>query len=164
MSVFTSEPLNEAHELAYFSCGKAALDSWLIDHAWHAQKHGTAQTHVWARQQTVMAYYSLANHLVERDQLPTRVSRGAPRDIPAVLLAKFALHKSLHGRGLGGELLADAMKTVIELSELSGVHLVVVDAIDEEGISFYEHFGYLQIPGNPSRLVKKISTLQKELE
>jgi hypothetical protein len=49
-----------------------------------------------------VAYFSLASHLVVRADLPAKLGRGSPDAIPAVLLARLALDRSLRGRGSVG--------------------------------------------------------------
>jgi hypothetical protein len=48
----------------------------------------------------VGGYFAIAPHLLERDDTPPGVRRGAPKRIPAILLAKLALDESLHALGL----------------------------------------------------------------
>jgi len=63
----------------------------------------------------VVGYFALAPHLIEREEAPPSIGRGAPRRIPAILLAKLALAEHLHGQGLGAELLVFALRTVAGL-------------------------------------------------
>jgi hypothetical protein len=57
-----------------------------------AQAKRTSVTHVWTHgDAVVVAYYSLAPHLIENAELPRRLGRGDPRRIPAILLARSAL-------------------------------------------------------------------------
>jgi GNAT superfamily N-acetyltransferase len=157
---FVSEPLADPHQLEQFSSGKDALDIWLQRHARHAQSMRTARTFVWhTGDQVVVAYFSLAAHLVVRADLPPKLGRGAPDAIPAVLLARLALDRSLHGQGLGGELLLDALSRAVQASEVAAARLVVVDAIDEAAVAFYQHHGFTAVPGNRQRLVQKISDI-----
>jgi GNAT superfamily N-acetyltransferase len=161
---FVSETLADHHLLDKFSSGNPALDAWLQRHARHAQSMRTAQTFVWhTEDQVVVAYFSLAAHLVVRAELPTRIGRGSPDAIPAVLLARLALDRSLHGQGLGGELLVDALSRTVQASDVAAARLVVVDAIDEAAASFYEHHGFVAVPDNPQRLVQKISDIAAAL-
>src|SRR5665647_1734143 len=51
------------------------------------------------------AVYSLARHRLVRDELPKSVGRGSPSEVPAVLLARLALDRSLQGQGQGGHFL-----------------------------------------------------------
>jgi GNAT superfamily N-acetyltransferase len=85
----------------------------------------------------VVGYFALAPHLLERDDAPPSVGRGAPRRIPAILLTKLALDNSLHGQGLGAELLVQALTTIVTAARAAGGRLVVVDAIDADAASFY---------------------------
>jgi GNAT superfamily N-acetyltransferase len=161
---FVSETLGDHHLLEHFSSGNDALYVWLQRHAGHAQSMRTARTFVWhAGDDVVVAYFSPAAHLVVRADLPARVGRGAPDAIPAVVLARLALDRSLHGQGLGGELLLDALRRAVEASEVAAARLVVVDAIDEAAAAFYEHHGFIAIPGNRQRLVQKINDIAAAL-
>jgi GNAT superfamily N-acetyltransferase len=161
---FVSETLADQHLLEKFASGSSALDAWLQRHARHAQSTRTARTFVWhTGDQVVVAYFSLAAHLVVRAELPPKIGRGAPDAIPALLLARLALDRSLHGQGLGGELLLDALSRAVQASDVAAARLVVVDAIDEAAASFYEHHGFVAVPGNPQRLVQKINDIAAAL-
>ncbi len=164
MDLFTSEALAEHHQLEQFSSGNHALDAWLRDHARHAQSMRTARTFVWhAGDGLVVAYFSLAAHLVVRAELPPKIGRGSPDAVPAVLLARLALDRSLHGQGLGGELLVDALSRAVQASEVAAARLAVVDAIDGAAADCYEHHGFIAVPGNRQRLVQNISDIAAAL-
>ncbi len=104
----------------------------------------------------MVAYFTLAAHLLRRAEIPKRVGRGSPDAIPAILLARLALDRSLQGEGLGGQLLRDTLERAVEASERAAARLVVVDAIDDPAFAFYQHFGFDAIPGS-RRLVRKVS-------
>lgn len=162
---FRSEELGDDHRLEAFVCGQVMLDTWLRRSARHAQAMRTARTFVWQREGgVVVAYFSLAAHLVARADLPPRVGRGSPDAIPAVMLARLALHRDLHGRGLGGELLWDALSRAVAASRLAAARVVVVDAVDERAAAFYEHHGFIRAPGVPHRLVQKTGDVVAALE
>lgn len=165
MSRFISERLAAHHQLDGFRCGVRELDEWLIDHAGHAQSMRTAQTFVWhAGDDRVVAYFSLAAHLVVRAEIPARVGRGSPSSIPSVMLARLALDEALHGDGMGGELLWDALTRARAASDIVAARLVVVDAIDERAAGFYEHHGFGRVPGDPHRLVQKMGDIAAALD
>jgi hypothetical protein len=95
---FQSEAFDPArHDTATFDSGAAVLDDRLRDHAAGAQARRVAATFVWcgAGSVAVQAYYSLAAHVLARDRLPRSVGHGSPNEVPAVLLARLALHRSL---------------------------------------------------------------------
>lgn len=162
--MFFAERLGPGHDLGRFRCGNATLDAWLADHALHAQRAGTARTYVWVDEAgEVVAYYALVPHTIERAQLPTKIGRGSPDVVPAVLLARLALAETLHGRGLGAELVADALGVALDAMARVGGRLVVVDAIDDAAAGFYVHLGFVPVPGDPHRLVMKASTAARAL-
>jgi len=161
---WTSELLDERHRLDAFDCGHPSLDEWLKRSALHAQAMRTARSFVWhGGDGNVVGYFSLAAHLVQRAGMPKRVGHGSPSSIPAVMLARLALNRSLHGQGLGGELLWDALSRALAASEIAAARLVVVDAIDEPAARFYAHHGFTRVPGDAHRLVQKISDVAAAL-
>lgn len=150
------ERLDASHDLSGFGCGQPALDDWLRKAAVNAERIGTARTRVWvAARQVVVAYFSLAPHLVTRSELEPRIGRGSPQAIPAVLLARLALDRSRHGRGEGSLLLVDALTMATEGMRAVGGRMIVVDAIDERAAAFYRHHGFVPCPGRADRLVMK---------
>jgi GNAT superfamily N-acetyltransferase len=161
---FRVEPLRDDHDLQPFDCGNDELTEWLQRFARHATAQGT-RTYLLIADATgnVVGYFAIAPHLVEREQMPRPIGRGAPKQIPAVLLAKLALDRELQGRGLGSELLVRALEQIVEVARAAGGKIVVVDAIDEAAARFYEHHDFEPIPGNPSRLVRKLSTIAAAL-
>jgi predicted N-acetyltransferase YhbS len=80
------------------------------------------------------------------------------------MLARLALDRGLHGDGLGGELLWDALARVRSASDIAAARVVVVDAMSPEAASFYVHHGFTPIPENPNRLVQKLSNIAAALD
>lgn len=157
------EPLADGHDLDPFRCGNAALDEWLVRHARRATRQGTRTYVLVDDDRAVVGYFAIAPHLVEREELPRRIGRGAPSRIPAVLLAKLALHERLHGQGLGSELLVHALTTIVTAARTAGGKLIVLDAIDERPASFYRAHDFQPTGSDPSRLVMKIGTAAQAL-
>jgi predicted GNAT family N-acyltransferase len=161
---YRSERLGAGHDLSEFSCGNQLLDDWLHLHAPTAQAKRTSVTYVWTQgEATVVAYYSLAPHLIENSDLPRRLGRGDPRQIPAILLARLALGQELHGSGLGGILLHDALSRAVTASQQAGGRYVVVDAINERAAQFYQYFGFTPTPGG-TRRVRKVSDIETDMK
>jgi GNAT superfamily N-acetyltransferase len=158
VSSYRSEHLCPHHDLTAFDSGSPPLDEWLRRFARHAESANTGRTFVWVGQDpsAVVGYFTLAAHLVRRADLPARIVRGSPDAIPAILLARIALDRSLQGRGLGCQLLLDALERAVEASNRAAGRMIVVDAIDERAQTFYQHFGFQLCPGT-NRLVRKTS-------
>ncbi|NQU36788.1 MAG: GNAT family N-acetyltransferase [Actinobacteria bacterium] len=163
--LFEASLLDGAHEVIAFDCGTPSLNLWLNGQALRDQNAGQNRTHVWTSPDDlgVVAFYSLSPIIDIRQRLavPRSVHRGYAM-IPGYLLARLALDRTLHGQGLGGELLVDATSTAVEAARAGGGRVLYVDAIDDAAMRFYEHFGFVQT-AVPMRLVAKISDLADSL-
>lgn len=159
------EPLADGHRLNAFTCGHPDLDQWLHLHAAQATRQGT-RTYLLVEGDSgaVIGYFAIAPHILARDEAPRQIGRGAPRAIPAILLAKLALDSRFQGQGLGDELLVYALTKIVTAARAAGGKLVVVDAIDETAASFYRTHSFQPSPADPLRLVMKLSTVARELE
>lgn len=159
MIAYRSEHLGVHHDLARFDSGNGTLDGWLRRAARHAEAANTGRTFVWGEpgSPAVVGYFTLAAHLVRRADVPKNVGRGSPDAIPAILLARMALDRSLQGHGLGGQLLLDALERAVDASARAAARLVVVDAIDDQAAAFCQRYGFRGCPAPPRRLVRKVS-------
>lgn len=164
MSRYRSEHLAADHDLEHFDSGNDTLDAWLRRAARHAEATNTGRTFVWVEPDApgVAGYLTLAAHLVRKLEVPKSVGHGSPAAIPAVLLARLALDRSLQGRGLGGQLLLDALERAVDASARAAARLVVVSAIDDQAAAFYQHYGFRSSP-DPRRLVRKTSEVAANL-
>lgn len=162
--LYRSERLDpDVHDVRDFSCGESSLDRWLREQALPATARRTARTWVWVDGQgVVVGYYALAAHKVARDDVPPRVGRGGPSEIPAVLLARLALSESLRGQRLGEVLVADALARIVDATQTVAARLVVVDALHERVAQLYESLGFRRIPSS-LLLVKKVSDIEASL-
>jgi len=161
---YVSTALTQQHDCSGFDSGQPSLDSWLRDNALVMALKRTGRTFVWVEPATatVVAYYTLSAHLIQRDSLTRRLGRGHPEQIPAALLARLALDHRLQGQGLGSVLLADALRRLAVAPEDVAARYVVVDAIDDRAASFYEAHGFSRMPDG-TRLVRKMSYVAADL-
>jgi GNAT superfamily N-acetyltransferase len=121
------------------------LDTWLVEHAPGADAVGSARSYVVGdeEQDRVVGYYALAVASLEREEATGRASKGMPRHpIPAMLLARLAVDDSVQGEGVGAMLLADAMQRMLLVAEETGIRLLLVHAVNEDGRSFSRHYGF----------------------
>lgn len=152
------ERLGPKHDLSGFRSGQKVLDAWLQSAAVNAERMGTARTRVWVDpRDQVVAYFSLAPHLVSREDVEQRLGRGSPQAIPSILLARLALDSTRQGVGEGSLLLVDSLMVAIEGMRNLGGRLIVVDAIDAQAAAFYRKHGFTPCPGRADRLVMKAS-------
>jgi GNAT superfamily N-acetyltransferase len=111
----------------------------------------------------VAGYYTLAATNVALNALAPEIPKKLPRYpvVPAVLLGRLAVTRHYQGHGLGGILLADALKRTAR-AEL-GVFAMVVDAKDQPAQRFYERYGFTLLPGDVRRLCLPITVALQSL-
>ena len=157
---FHSERLKPAtHQVTGFDCGIEVLNRWLIRSAAQEAAKRVANTFVWTPPDgdEVVAYYALCGHALARDAAPSRIGHGVADPIPAALIAKLALSGKLHGQGLGGQLLRDALERIVRSAHTGpAVRVIIVDAIDETAADFYRRYGFRDAPTVPMRLLLRL--------
>ncbi len=136
--------LDASHDVDAFDSGKEPLDRFLQRHALINQKAGSAQTYVVCHsEQRVVGYYSLAVGAVEHADAPGRVGKGLARHpIPVMLLARLAIDRSEHRKGLGKALLKDALLRTAQAADIAGMRALLVHAKDDEARAWYEQFDF----------------------
>ena len=152
----TPEPLEKHHDPGGFHCGEPALDDWLKRHAFTAQASDAARVFVVTgpSDSNVLAYYALAAAQVSPEEATERAPKGQPRarPLPALLLARFAVHD--HKRhGLGRALLRDALMRCIGAADAIGARLVLVHAKTEAAKAWYVEQGFQESPADPLTLM-----------
>ena len=58
-------------------------------------------------------------------------------------------------------LVLDALRRLLHASDALAVYAVVVNAKDERAQAFYEHFGFIALPGATRRLFLPVRTLER---
>lgn len=159
MTTWRSSRLAEHHDAGSFDCGQGSLERWLAEQALRAERAGVSATTAWTPpdQQRVVAFYSITPTVLRRAELPSRSMTGGYSTIPGYLLGRLALDRTLHGQGLGSQLLIDALKRILSASDRGGGRIIAVDAVDATAAAFYEHHNFRPIP-ETDRLVMKIAT------
>ena len=148
------EPLGK-HDRAAFSCGVAALDNWFRLRAGQDEKRNVARVFVAIHDQHgIVGFYSLSSFTLAIADLPPEHAKRWSRYgvIPAALIGRLARDLRVRGEGVGGLLLADAVRRVIGVSRSLAVFAIVVDATDEMAAAFYRDFGFTSFPNHPLRL------------
>lgn len=161
------QPLGSEHRINGFDCGVGSLDIWLVKHARAAAGAGSARTYVVvdAEQDRVVGYHALSLASIEHADATERGRRGMPRHpIPAMLLARLAVDKSVQGRGIGTFLLKDAMSRALSVAEQAGMRLMLVHALNDEARAFYEHFGFEPSPSDAMNLQLLVKDIRLALD
>lgn len=156
-------PLATDHELNEFNSGVAPLDDWLKRLARHNEAEGGSRTFVICAGRRVVGYYSLAAGSVVAGSATGRVRRNMPNPVPVVLLGRLAIDQTWQGRGLGGDLLRDAVLRTLAAGEAIGVRAVLVHAISDEAKAFYERHGFRASPVDPMTLMVTLNDARRML-
>jgi GNAT superfamily N-acetyltransferase len=147
------EKFHREHAVEGFDCGREDLNRYLRRFALANQQAGAAQTYLALSGDAVVGFHPLAVGEVAYADAPGRLTKGLARHpVPIMLLARLAVSKDWQGQGLGAGLLKDAMRRTLQAAEIAGIRAFAVHAKDESARAFYEHFGFLSSPTDPSHL------------
>lgn len=156
-------PIKAGDIASEFDCGVDVLDRWLKAWARHNEAAGGSRSYVSVTDDTshVAGYYCLSASSIARADAPEALGHRMPDPIPVALLGRLAVDRRHAGGGLGSSLLQDAVLRAIQASETLGIRALVVEAIDDGVVPFYERFGFRRFPGTRRILSLKISDALK---
>ena len=135
MTLSAPVQLVASHDLADFECGEPALDDWLRDRALKNESQ-FSRTYVVCDDNRVVAFFCISAGSVEREAAPGKVRRNAPDVIPISVIGRLAVSKAYAGRGLGADMLSDALRRIAAASQSIGIGAVLVQAKDKKARRF----------------------------
>ena len=160
-------PITTDHRIDGFDCGKAPLDEWLKAHALENEGKASRSYVVTAQAGedagNVVAFYTLANGSVTREEIPKKIRQGLPNPVPIMVLGRLAVDKRHAGNGIGPGLLRQAMQRTWQASQVAGIRALVVHAIDDDAVGFYAKYGFQIFPSGSRTLFLPIETLQRAI-
>ena len=157
------EPLAPDHDLDAFESGVAELDEWLKRRARRNEAAGASRTFVVCAGRRVVGYYSLAAGSILHAAATGRVRRNMPDPVPVLLLGRLAVDRAWQGKGLGADLLADAVLRSIGAADSIGVRAILVHAISDAAKAFYEKHGFRSSLIDPMTLMITIDEAKRML-
>jgi GNAT superfamily N-acetyltransferase len=151
--------LTADHALGDFDCGRPALNDWLKQRALKNESR-FSRTYVLCDDGRVVGYFCISAGAIERQAAPGKVRRNAPDSIPVSVIGRLAVSKSHAGRGLGADLLADALRRIAVASQSIGIGAVLVQAKDEAAKRFYLRCAeFVEYPADSRTLFLPIETV-----
>jgi GNAT superfamily N-acetyltransferase len=129
-------PLTSDHDLSAFDCGEPTLNDWLKSRALKNESR-FSRTYVVCEHNRVIGYFCISAGSVERAAAPGKVRRNAPDTIPVSVIGRLAVSREHWGKGLGADILSDALRRVAAASQSIGVAAVLVHAKDDAAKRFY---------------------------
>ena len=163
MTLRAPEPLTDAHAIDGFDSGVPVLNDWLKKRARANQVSGATRTFVVSDSQGVAAYYSLATGSITVVQATGRFRRNMPDPVPVIVLARLAVAKAHHGKGMGRGLVKDCAKRVLAAADQVGIRGLIVHAISDEAKAFYEAVGFKSSPTSPMTLMVTMDEVRQGL-
>jgi GNAT superfamily N-acetyltransferase len=158
-------PITPHDDTSAFDCSKPTLTSWLQIRAIRNEEGGASRTFVSIDDETerIAGYYCLAASSLRTEGLPGSLRRNMPDPIPVVLVGRLAVDTAFQGQGLGVSLLQDALLKSIEASRLIGARAVIVYALDDDAVGFYERFGFALVPETARCMYLLVADAEKTL-
>lgn len=89
--------------------------------------------------------------------------RGFPKRIPALLIGRLAVDKSMQCFGIGKNLLRHAFESAVEVADNTGIYAVYTQAKDEESKQYYQKRGFIEFQDKPLSLFLPIETIKKAI-
>jgi GNAT superfamily N-acetyltransferase len=158
------EKLRRDHAVDGFDCGQPQLDLFLNRYAYPAQQAGGSTTYVGLVDQNIAGFYTLVFGEVRYAEAPERLTKGLARHpVPLMVLARLAVHRTWHGRGIGAGLLRDAMMRTALAADIAGLRALVAHAKDEPAAAFYAHFGFEPSPTDPLHMYIMLKDIRRIL-
>jgi GNAT superfamily N-acetyltransferase len=161
--ISTPALLTPAHAIDEFNSGYATLDDWLKRHALLNQESGASRTYVIESDGRVVGYFALAAGSIIASEAPGKIKRNMPDPVPVMILGRLAIDKDWQGRGLGSDLLREAVMRTVQVARIAGIRAIVVHAIDSNAAKFYERAGFVASPHRPLTYFRQIHPLAREL-
>ena len=150
-------------KLKKFDCGTDELNEFLSRYSLKNDSLGIGKTFV-GLDENVVGYFTLATAQVIYEDIPDEYRGKLPKyPIPALRIARLAVSKDLHGKGIGKWLLTQAFIKIIHVAEITGLYFIIVDA-KETSKTFYERYGFIKFNDKDLTYFILVDTVRKAME
>jgi GNAT superfamily N-acetyltransferase len=156
------KPLEKADPVSGFDCGAEELNRFIERYAYQSQQSQGTRTYVSLSDDGKLAgFYTLAYGSVDYEDAPERTRKGLARhEVPVMVLARLGVAREFQGKGLGKQLLRDALLRTLQAAEIAGLRAIVVHAKDEDAKKFYERYRFEPFPSEPFKLALLLKDLR----
>ena len=165
---FPIEPLGPVHDRAAFACGNPQIDLFLHERVGQFVERGLTNAFVMVDPdragslQVIAGFYTLSSHGLDYEEMPDPLRHKVPRRlrVGVTLLGYLGVDQYYQGRGLGTLLLYDALYRTVQASQHVATRAVIVDAIDDAAVRFYEHHQFTRFADDSRRLYRPLATIK----
>jgi ribosomal protein S18 acetylase RimI-like enzyme len=162
---FSRELLSSHHNRTAFSCGNDRLDRYLHSIATQDQKKNIAIPYVIFDndRQAIIGYYTLSMSGIDLSQLPEQITKKLPKYpiVGVTLIGRLAVSSDYKGYGWGKLLIMDALHRSLVASKATASFAVVVDAIDDAAVRFYQRFDFELFPDSSTKLFRTMTNIDR---
>lgn len=147
---FTFQRIELDSELKPFDCGDNDLNDFFCNDAINYLRHLLAVTYVFENDNKTIAFFSVLNDRISREEIDkkicNRIERKIPRkkhfkSYPAVKIGRFGVHSEYHRKRIGTEVI-DFIKAFFTQRNKTGCRFITVDAYNTSlAIGFYTKNG-----------------------
>ena len=160
---FCLETLEKHHNRTDFSCGNEKLDRYLHSIATQDKKRNIAIPYVIVdrERQRIIGYYTLSMSCINLEHLPQSMVKKLPKYpiVGVTLIGRLAVDRDYRGYGWGKLLIMDALHRSLGVSKTTGCFAVVVEALDDEAVRFYQRFEFQTFPDQPQKLFRTMTNI-----
>lgn len=164
MALAAPVALAPQHDCSAFDCGHPELDDWLRRRAQGNEAARGSRCFVACDGKRVVGFYALAAGSVQRAHAHGAVRRNMPDPVPAVVLGRLAVHRTWQGKGLGADLLHDAVLRTLRASREIGARVLLCHAIDDDARRFYLHHGFVESTFDPLTVMLDLRKVETAFE
>jgi GNAT superfamily N-acetyltransferase len=153
------------HDRKRFDCCVASLNNYLKVQASQQARKDNARTYVLEDPQNesrIIGFYTLTMARLDLENLPPRLRKKHRFSTSVGLIARLAVDKKHKHNGFGEWLLIDALKKLLQASQIVAFPLVIVDAKDGSE-KFYKKYGFTAFQEAQNKLFITTATLKATL-
>ncbi|MEY4580414.1 MAG: hypothetical protein RL701_5117 [Pseudomonadota bacterium] len=173
-SQYITIPIEPGDAKSGFTCGEHSLDDYFVRYAVPNDATGIGRAYVLRRNPgddpalpPVLGFYTLSMANAESAQVSKVLEKRLPKyPMPVALIGRLAIDSRAQRRGLGEALLMDALRRVVDASNMLGCTGVIVDAKDEDAEQFYAKYDFVTVTETawPRRMFIPIGTVRAAFE
>jgi len=159
------EVISDAHNLDRFSCENITIDDFLKSEALVDNNELLSKTYVAVDNDKIVAFCTLILHSLKPEEkefyLNVSSKRTIKQRIPALLIGQLAVDKNFKNKKIGASLIKKVIEYAIATSDYIHFPVIIVDADNEDLVSYYEKQGFTKFPDKRLRLFLPMADILK---
>jgi ribosomal protein S18 acetylase RimI-like enzyme len=156
---------SKKHNRSTFQCGDDSLDDYIKTRASQELKKRISTPFVLtdSPDRQVLGYYCISSYSIAMVEIDASTAKKLPRYplLPAILIGRLAVDSRQQGKLYGKRLLLNALKRSFDSSKQVATIAVVVDAKNDNAVSFYRRYGFTEFQTDPLKLYILMESIEK---